>query len=89
MFVENLAPFFADFGVSAQIGDPATAVTVIFDDSAEDSFGLVATTAPTLLLPTDALPPVSIGSPVVVAGASYTIAALHPDGTGVTQIRLK
>jgi len=89
MFVECLPSFFADFGVPAEIGDPPTTVTSIFDDFGEDSFGIVAAPAPVLLVATEELPAVVIGAPVSVNGTAYRLAAMHSDGTGLTRLMLK
>lgn len=83
----DLPAMLADFGVSATIG--GVAVTGIFDNGYAAALGgLVAGRTPTLLLPTAAASP-ALGDPVTVGGATYTVAEIQPDGTGVTTLVLE
>jgi hypothetical protein len=86
-FIENLAPFMADFAVDATIG--GLTVLGIFDDTYQDALGLVAGSQPALLLPTSDVGLAGVGDSVTVAGTSYTIAAIQPDGVGITRLLLK
>ncbi len=81
-FVESLAPFFADFGVQAQLaGEP---VVGIFDASSyvETGEGLV-TQAPTFDLPTASALSTAPADVLVLGAASYTVRQVlrrPPDG---------
>jgi len=90
MFVEDLGPFFN----AAELAEEATldgvAVRVILDRAYRDGLGgLVEATAPAALVPTVAVPAVAQGSVLIVVGATYVVAAVEPDGTGVTTLRLE
>lgn len=85
-FVEHLAGFFADVGTAATV--KGTAVTGIFDDAWQDALG-VSSTAPALLLPTASVGSATYGDTVVIGAASYTIAGVQPDGTGMTRLILQ
>lgn len=90
MFAEDITAYFADFAVPAKVGNPPASVMGIFDDLGSDSFGLVQSTTPTLLLESATLPEsVRVGDPVEVSEVAYRIAAIHPDGTGLTHLVLK
>lgn len=78
-FVENLAPYFADFGEAVTV-DNASAVG-IFSAFTEVVLGDVVTTAPALELP--ATVAASVGSTCVIRGATYKVRQvldLPPDG---------
>lgn len=79
MFVEDLTPFFADFGEAVTV--QGTAARGIFDTAADVAFGDVITTAPALELP--ATVAAAAGGAVVVRGVTYTIRQVldqPPDG---------
>ena len=88
-FVETLDPFFADFAVSATIG--GSTVSGIFDNAYQGSFeDLVGDTAPAFTCKTADLPAITPGSSTVtVTAGTFTVAAVEPDGLGVTVLRLK
>lgn len=90
MFVEDLTAFFADFGVPATLG--GTAVVGVYDNGytlgAAGMLG-VASTQPTLTLPTAQVPADPVGQAVVVAGKSYLVAEHQPDGTGISRLFLE
>ena len=78
-FVENLAPFFADFGEAVTVN--AVAVVGIFNKSTEVVLADVLTLAPALELP--ATVAAAAGQACVVRGVAYTIRQvldLPPDG---------
>ena len=79
MFVENLAPYFADFGEAVTVN--AVAARAIFNTSTEVVLGDVLTIAPTLELPATVL--AAAGQACVVRGVTYTVRQvvdLPPDG---------
>lgn len=84
---EALAPFFADFGVNATIG--AAAVRGIFDATFAESLGFVGGTSPQLLCASSDVASVAEGDAVTIAAIGYTIAEIHPDGTGITVLKLE
>lgn len=88
-FAEDLAPFFADFGVDGTLaGQP---VRVIFDTPAREAFGVVSG-EPACQLPTASVPtPVEHARLVVPLGewyGNYTVRQHLPDGTGVSTLVL-
>lgn len=90
MFQEDLSLFLADFGQPVTL--LGRQVTAIFDNGY--SLGTVgvtgmASTQPTLTLPTSDVPPDPVGAVVVINGSSYTIAAHEPDGTGISRLILE
>jgi methionine synthase II (cobalamin-independent) len=59
----------------------------IFDNDFASAFsGLVGGSSPVLHLVSSV--PVARGSAVIVAGVTYTVTGVEPDGTGVTQLRM-
>lgn len=86
-FAEDLAPFLADFGVTAVVA--GVAVSAIFDAPTINAFGLAADTAPSLTLATDDATGAVVGGSVSIAGTAYTVASIEPDGTGMTTLVLK
>jgi len=86
-FTETFAPFMADFAVDATVA--GVGVLGIFDDAYQDVLGLVAGTTPVFLLPTASVGSATLGSSVVIGAASYTIARIEPDGTGLTRLVLQ
>ena len=87
---ENLAPFFADFATTATVD--GASVSVIFDNGyatgAVGPYGM-ASSAPTLTLPTASVPASPVGKAVVVTGTNYTVAEHQPDGSGVSTLILE
>ena len=85
-FTEDFDAYFADFGVDAVLG--AATVRGIFDNAFLSSLGITAGTGPVLLLPTSDVGSAAYGDAITVGAASYTIAGIEPDGTGLTLLRL-
>ncbi|OOH86259.1 head-tail joining protein [Comamonas kerstersii] len=88
----NTAPFFnaQHFAQEAVLGE--VAVLGIFDDaSAVGDVGELgmATTHPTLLLPSAQVPAAVRGMQVQVAGQHFTVEDAQPDGTGCTLLVLE
>lgn len=77
------------YGFAVSVTVDGVACSAIFDNANADTFGIVANTQPTLLLASDAAPLAAVGDAVSVAGTSYTIAEIQPDGTGMTRLLLK
>ena len=90
MFVEDLAPFFVEFGSDATLN--AVGVRAIFDNGytlgSASGIGF-ASTQPRLILPTASVPANPVGMPVVVDGANFTVAGHEPDGTGSSVLQLE
>lgn len=88
----HTAPFFnaQHFAQEAVLGE--VAVLGIFDDaSAVGDVGELgmATTHPTLLLPSAQVPAAVRGMQVQVAGQHFTVEDAQPDGTGMTLLVLE
>jgi shikimate kinase len=84
--IDTTTGYFADFGVSATLA--GAAVTGIFDNAAAHAFnGLMLGTNPTFTLVTAAGH--ARGQSLVVSGVTYTVAAVEPDGTGMTVLQLE
>ena len=83
-FTETPRAFFGDFGVDATLN--AGTVRGIFENAYGSSFGgMVDSGGPTFLSESSA----SVGDVLVIAGDSYTVASVEPDGTGFVLLRLK
>ena len=91
-FAESLTPFFDAQGFASDATLAGAAVRGIFDNgSALGAVGIagLATTQPSLTLPTAALPSPVVGAALVLGGQAYTVAAHEPDGTGVSLLLLE
>ena len=66
----------------------ATSINGLFQDGFVDSFGSVQSEKRFTCL-TASTTGMAYGSTVSIGGTSYTVAELHPDGTGMTQVMLK
>jgi hypothetical protein len=83
--VENLSPFFADFGDAGTLaGAP---VRGIFDAAVRDQLGVLAAD-PSFQLPTAQVPANAFGAALVVPQGSYTVREHLPDGTGMSLLLL-
>lgn len=90
--LENLAPFFSlgDFAQVAVIGGQS--VRGVFDVAyALGGVGPVgmAGSQPVFSCATQDIPADPAGQPLVIAGATYTVAAHEPDGTGISRLLLE
>lgn len=85
--VENLAVYFAEFGVTATLD--GASVRGIFDREYAQAFDGVSTTAPMFTLATTAAATATSASVLVVAGTSYRVRSVQPDGTGITLLILE
>jgi len=86
VFVEDLAPFFSDFGQPATLA--GVAVTGIFDNPYTEAFGM-ASRVPIFQLPTEDLGAAVQGSTLVTGGVTFRVTAVQDDGTGVTTLILE
>lgn len=87
-FTADLSLFTADFGADAIIG--GVAVRGIFDANYTEIFdGLVAGTGPRFLCESAAIPNLKIGDALSVNATAYTVAAIDPDGTGMSALHLE
>ena len=93
MFVEDLTAFFdATNGFAQAVTINGSSVSAIFDNAnALGSVGPygVASTQPTLTLPTISVPANPVGLSAVVDAVTYLVAAHEPDGTGVSRLLLE
>lgn len=84
-FVEDLAPFVADFGSAGTLaGAP---VQGIFDEPGGNEGG-VTVTEPQFQLPTAQVPPAVMGALLVIPQGSFVVRETLPDGTGMTLLLL-
>ncbi len=90
-FVEDFAPFLADFGVDATLDGQA--VRVIFDrafDVAAMAARGLATDAPQVMLPTAGVPASPHGKVIDIPGAGrFVVVDNQPDGTGMSVLVLE
>lgn len=86
MMVEDLSVFFSDFATTATLD--GAAVDVIFDNGYADPFG-VATKQPQAMLQSTIAAAATQASVLVVAGVTYRVRSIEPDGTGVTTLTLE
>jgi len=86
MFIEDRAPFFADFGETATLG--GLPVTVIFDKDFIASLEIESSNPVVLMDEADAAA-VAHGAAVVIRSVNYTVIGIHPDGTGMTVLELE
>jgi hypothetical protein len=89
-FAENFAPFFnvAEFASVATLD--GVALSGIFDRAYAEPFGNdVQGSTPTLLCAAAAAPNVAHGQTLVVAGGTYKVCGVEPDGTGTVLLRLE
>ena len=75
-----------DFGLDATLN--GVSVRGIFDAPYADAFG-VGGSAPQLTVLASDAPLVAIGDAVTIGDASYTVAGVEPDGTGVARLTLR
>ena len=93
MFAEDTSAYFdttTGFAQAATVG--GVSVAVIFDNAsalgAVGPFGM-ASTQPSVTLPTAQVPVDPVGTSVVVGGSTYLVAAHEPDGTGISRLLLE
>lgn len=87
-FTDDLSLFTADFGVDAIIG--GVPVRGIFDEKYTEIFdGLVAGGSPRFLCESSLIPGLAIGAAITVNAVAYTVAAIDPDGAGMSALHLE
>lgn len=86
-FIEDLTPFFADFGIAATVG--GVAVVGIFDNNYATALGFTSGTQPALIVKASDVPAVAQAAAVVILTINYTVTAIEPDGTGLLLLRLQ
>lgn len=87
MFSEDFTAFFAEFSALASIG--GAAVQVIFEAAYSNPFnGAVDTTQPTCWAPSASVSHAVQGTRASIAGVSYVVERVEPDGTGISRITL-
>lgn len=93
MFVEDITAFFdTTNGFAQAVTINGSSVSAIFDNAnALGSVGpySMASTQPTLTLPTTSVPANPVGLSAVVGAVTYLVAAHEPDGTGVSRLLLE
>lgn len=89
-FTEDLAPFFspAEFGSAATLN--GAAVNGILDKEYAEPLGNMAQAyAPTFMCAAADIPSVAHGQALIVAGVTYKVRGVEPDGVGVVLLRLE
>ena len=92
MFAEDHSVFFNPAEMASTVTLHGVSVAAVFDAAyalgTVGSYGM-ATTQPTLTLPSASVPAHPVGKAVVANGKSYTVAAHEPDGTGISLLLLE
>lgn len=86
-FVEDLSVYFTDFGVAATLDGQA--VRGVFDNGYMQALGGMASAEPSFMLRSADASTATQASLLVVAGTTYRVRSLQPDGTGVTTLLLE
>lgn len=87
-FTETLAPFFADFGVTASLG--ATSVVGIFEEAPVLAFGGAVTgNDPRFTLPTSNLPADPRNVTLTIGARVFNVRDWSNDGTGMSVLELE
>lgn len=93
MLQSDLRGFFSTRGfaepATLTVNGVASSLDVIFEDAYLDPMGDFADRAPTAWLPTAAGAIVPKRDTLALRSTTYTIVEVRPDGTGVTQLRLR
>lgn len=89
MLVEDLSVFFAtaDFAVAATLD--GVGVQGLFDNAYLQAFDGIATSGTTFTLPTAHAAGANSASVLVVAGTTYRVRSVQPDGSGVSVLLLE
>jgi hypothetical protein len=85
--MQNLTPFFntQEFATLAMIG--GLAVSGVFDRLYVE-YADITGNHPTFLCPSEQISHIELGDEITINQKSYTIAAIQPDGTGLTLLVL-
>jgi hypothetical protein len=84
-FVEDLAPFFADFGDAGTLS--GVSVRGIFDAAGTAQLG-VTSNEPQFQLPSASVPASVFDATLVVPAGTFKVREAIPDGTGLTLLVL-
>lgn len=84
---DDTAAFFTDFAIDATVA--GVPVRGIFDAAYADVLGLVAGSTPVLTCASRDVTEAAVGASVTINATVYTVAEVHPDGTGMTRLLLK
>lgn len=77
----------SDFAIPVTVG--GVAMLALMDDEYAAALGLVAGSAPALLVPTANVPAVAIGAAVVANATNYSVVGLQADGAGLMRLILE
>ena len=86
-FVEDAAPFFADFGTNATW--ESASIRGLLDTPYAEAFGIMAGSAPRFICASADMPGVKTGDPITVAGQAFFVSSVEPDGRGLLSISLE
>lgn len=86
-FAELPDAFFGDFAIAITL--PSSAVVMgIFDNGAASVLGMIGSD-PRFTGPSRDLSDLAYGVCVTIAGTTYTVREIKPDGTGITTLMLE
>jgi hypothetical protein len=84
-FVEDLTPFFADFGEDGTLA--GLPVRVIFDEPADNEIGITGL-QPQAVIASSSVPSSAFGATLILDGGEFTVREARPDGRGTTLLLL-
>jgi hypothetical protein len=87
-FVEDFAPFFADFGVNVTLGS-ATFKGIFDADHIAALGGVIDGQQPQVVCRSSDVAAAAFGGAITVNATSYTVRGIAPDGTGLTLLTLE
>jgi hypothetical protein len=88
-FVETLSDFFDDFAETATLAN-GSKVFGIFDAAYQQQLnGMLSSSSPQFQSITTSLMTAVEGTAITIAGITYTIVEVQPDGTGLTTLILR
>lgn len=86
--VTDFGAALTDFGVSATLSVGGSA-SVLFDAPYADALQIYGNAQRSATGKTTDLSAVTVGSTLTINAVAYTVAAIEPDGTGMTRLALK
>lgn len=86
-FVEDMAPYFADFGVLATLD--GASVSGILDETPQIAFGSVGGNDPRFVLRAAYLPSDPRGLALIIGARTFTVRDWSLDGTGLATLQLE
>lgn len=86
---EDLSVFFDqdDHAVAAVLD--GTAISVIFENQYVEAFDGIATRQPVITAPSASFSAADTTSRLTVAGSTYRVRSVQPDGTGISRVLLE